>query len=165
MALRVAGRGGAGPPAAYNPEPTLRETLVQRSRAVSVACRRFGMIAALLVPAPAALAAAPPRPVAGWIDAIRYIGDQYYVFGWACQQGNRGAIDITVFGDKAPVVIGKADMENEPAVDRACGDADGGKHRFKIERPTSFCAAFRGKRSMRTGSPMAATSTPRSASP
>jgi hypothetical protein len=103
------------------------------------------MIAALLVPAPAALAAAPPRPVAGWIDAIRYIGDQYYVFGWACQQGNRGAIDITVFGDKAPVVIGKADMENEPAVDRACGDADGGKHRFKIELPNQLLRSFQGK--------------------
>src|SRR5579864_7717950 len=102
------------------------------------------MLAALLVLAPA-VAAAPPRPVTGWIDAIRYIGDQYYVFGWACQQGNHGAIDITVFGDKAPVVIGKADMENEPDVDRVCADADGGKHRFKIALPNQLLRAFQGK--------------------
>lgn len=118
---------------------------MQGSRTFSVACRRFGMLAALLVPAPAAFAAAPPRPVTGWIDAIRYIGDQYYVLGWACQRGNRGAIDVTVFGDKAPIVIGKADMDNEPDVDQVCADANGGKHRFKIALPNQLLRAFQGK--------------------
>src|SRR5215469_4383045 len=55
-------------------------------------------IAALATLAPNAGHAAPPHagPVTGVIDAVRYEGDQYYVFGWACQQGNRGAIAVNI---------------------------------------------------------------------
>jgi hypothetical protein len=30
-------------------------------------------------------------PVTGVIDGVAFEGDQYYVHGWACQEGNRGS--------------------------------------------------------------------------
>ena len=89
-------------------------------------------------------------PVTGVIDAIRYEGDQYYVSGWACQEGIRGSIEVHLYaghaaGDKPPgtfVTAGTADLSNEPAVDRECHDADGGKHRFQIAMPNQLLRSF-----------------------
>jgi hypothetical protein len=100
-------------------------------------------IAILIFAALASFAAgqnAHPGPVTGVIDAVRFEGDQFYVFGWACQEGNRGSIDVHIYanhasGDKPPgtfVTADTANLDNEPAVDRECHDANGGKHRFKI---------------------------------
>ncbi len=91
-----------------------------------------------------ALAAQTPTsragPVTGVIDAIQYQGGQYLVSGWACEQGRRESINVHIYAghsadDKPPgtfVTAGTADLASEPAVDRECHDADGGKHRFRI---------------------------------
>src|ERR1700737_4884768 len=79
-------------------------------------------------------------PVTGVIDGVAFEGDQYYVHGWACQEGNRGSIDVTISANRAMggtspetyVMSGTANLDNESAVDRECRDANGGKHRFRI---------------------------------
>jgi uncharacterized membrane protein len=59
------------------------------SRALAVS------IAALLLPASGVVAAqSRAGPVVGFVDNIQYVGDRYYVFGWACQRGNRASIDV-----------------------------------------------------------------------
>ena len=100
--------------------------------------------------AAASAMAAPAGPVIGVIDAVRYVGDQYYVFGWACQQGNRGSIEVHVYAGHAAggappgkfVIGGKADLANEPAVDHECEDAAGGKHRFQVALPNQLLRSF-----------------------
>jgi hypothetical protein len=114
-------------------------------------------IAILIFAALASLAAgqnAHPGPVTGVIDAVRFEGDQFYVFGWACQEGNRGSIDVHVYanhssGDKPPgtfVTAGTANLNDEAAVDRECHDANGGKHRFKIALTNQLMRTFAGKK-------------------
>jgi hypothetical protein len=91
-----------------------------------------------------------PGPVIGVIDTISYEGEQYYVSGWACQQGIRGSIDVHLYaghaaGDNPPgafVTGGTADLANEPAVDRECHDANGGRHRFRIAVPNQLLRSF-----------------------
>ncbi len=112
-------------------------------------------IAGTLMSSASAAAAGPPPagPVIGVIDDIRYEGDQYFAFGWACQEGNRGSIDVHVYashpaGGKPPgtfVTGGKADLDNEPAVDHECHDAAGGKHRFRIALPNQLLRSFQHK--------------------
>jgi hypothetical protein len=93
-------------------------------------------------------------PVTGVIDGVAFEGDQYFVHGWACQQGNRGSIDVHIYanhaaGDKPAgtfVTAGTADLPNEPAVDRECHDADGGKHRFRVALPNQLLRTFQGKK-------------------
>ena len=93
-------------------------------------------------------------PINGFIDSIRYEGGQYYVFGWACQEGNRGAIEVHLYaghaaGDKPPgtfITAGTADMANEPDVDQVCRDACGGKHRFRIAIPNQLLRSFHQKK-------------------
>jgi hypothetical protein len=92
--------------------------------------------------------------VTGVIDGVSFESGQYYVHGWACQQGNRSSIAVNIYathpaGAKPPgtyVMAGAADMENEPAVDRECHDANGGKHRFKIALPNQLLRSFQGKK-------------------
>jgi hypothetical protein len=93
-------------------------------------------------------------PVTGVIDDVRFEDDQYYVFGWACQESQRGSIEVHLYanhaaGDKPPgtfVTAGTANLGNEPAVDRECHDANGGKHRFKIALPNQLMRTFQGKK-------------------
>src|ERR1700719_2127736 len=67
-----------------------------------------------------------PGPVMGVIDGVAFEGDQYYVHGWACQEGNRGSIDVTISANRAMggtspethVMSGPANLSNETAVDR-----------------------------------------------
>jgi hypothetical protein len=81
--------------------------------------------------------------VTGVIDGVTLEGGQYYVHGWACQQGNRGSISINLdanhpAGAKPPgtyVMADTANLENEPADDHECHDADGGRHRFHTTPP------------------------------
>src|SRR5580700_12178939 len=65
-------------------------------------------------------------PVTGVIDGVGFEGDQYYVHGWACQEGNRGSIGVNLYANHpAPgtyVMAGTANLDNEPAVDRECYD-------------------------------------------
>src|ERR1700730_18851350 len=82
----------------------------------------------------------PAGLVTGVIDGVAFEGDQFYVHGWACQEGNRGSIAINIYasheaGGTPPgtyVMAGTANLDNEPAVDRECRDANGGKHRFRV---------------------------------
>jgi hypothetical protein len=100
---------------------------------LKVSSRRARVVVGLLLSMSVSVAAAAPRPgpVTGVIDAIRYEGDQYFVFGWACQQGNRGSIDVHLYARHAAgaggsfVLGGRADIANEPAVDRECRDGRG----------------------------------------
>jgi hypothetical protein len=93
-------------------------------------------------------------PVTGVIDGVAFEGDQYYVHGWACQEGNRGTIGVNIYADHPAggtppgtyVMAGTANLDNEPAVDRECRDADGGKHRFRIALPNQLLRTFQGKR-------------------
>ena len=92
--------------------------------------------------------------VMGVIDGVAFEGDQYYVHGWACQEGNRGSIDVTISANRAMggsssetyVMSGTANLNNEPAVDRECRDADGGKHRFRTALPNQLLRTFHGKK-------------------
>jgi hypothetical protein len=118
--------------------------------------RKNGVFGAgcLLLTTVAVISRAQAGPVVGVIDAVRYEGDQYYVFGWACQQGNRASIGVHIYaggaaGGKPPgtfVTPGTANLPNEPAVDRECDDADGGKHRFKIALPNQLLRGFQDKK-------------------
>jgi hypothetical protein len=92
--------------------------------------------------------------VTGVIDGVTFEGDRYYVHGWACQEGNRGSIAVNIYanhpaGGTPPgtyALAGTANLDNEPAVDRECRDANGGKHRFRIELPNQLLRTFQGKK-------------------
>lgn len=92
-------------------------------------------------------------PVTGVIDAVAFEGDAYYVHGWACQEGQRGSIDVHVYagnvaGGHPPgvfVLAGTANLANEPAVDHECHDANGGKHRFRLALPNQLLRSFQEK--------------------
>ena len=90
-------------------------------------------------------------PVTGVIDGVQFQGDRYYVSGWACQEGQRGSIDVHIYashpaGSGTFVTAGTANLANEPAVDRECHDADGGKHRFRIALPNQLLRSFQRKK-------------------
>jgi hypothetical protein len=93
-------------------------------------------------------------PVTGGIDGVAFEGDQYYVHGWACQEGQRGSISVNLYADHAAgakpagtyVMAGPANLDNEPAVDRECRDANGGKHRFRIALPNQLLRTFQAKK-------------------
>ena len=95
-----------------------------------------------------------PGPVTGVIDGVAFEGDQYYLHGWACQEGNRGSISINIYANHAAggspagtyVMAGTANLDNEPAVDRECHDANGGKHRFRTALPNQLLRTFQGKK-------------------
>jgi hypothetical protein len=92
--------------------------------------------------------------ITGVIDDVAFEGDQYYIHGWACQEGNRGSIAINIYanhpaGGTPPgtyVMAGTADLDNEPAADRECHDANGGKHRFRTALPNQLLRTFQGKK-------------------
>jgi hypothetical protein len=94
-------------------------------------------------------------PVIGHIDGIRPEGDQYYVSGWACQQGNKDSINVHIYADHSAydtlvggtfVLSDKADLESGPAVSQACRDQEGSKHRFKIALPNEVLKTYQGKK-------------------
>jgi hypothetical protein len=114
----------------------------------------LGAIGLTLASAVALSQNAHAGPVTGVIDGVAFEGDQYYVHGWACQEGNRGSIGVDIYANNPAgstpagtyVMGGTADLGNEPAVDRECHDADGGKHRFRVALPNQLLRTFRGKK-------------------
>ncbi len=72
---------------------------------------------------------------------------QFYVSGWACQQGVHASIAVHVYVDRSAydhppgtrVAIGMADQASEPAVNQACQDGSG-RHRFRVNLPSSVFA-------------------------
>src|SRR5215472_19164243 len=95
------------------------------------------------------------------IDGVFSEGEQPFVMGWACQQGNKDSIDIRIYADRAPhdspagtlVLAGRADDESDPGVNNACQDHDGGKHRFKLPLPVAMFAKDRGRKLYAEGIP------------
>jgi hypothetical protein len=86
--------------------------------------------------------------IIGNIDGISHDGEQTYISGWACQQGQSASIMVQVFtddstgdpGKRTLVVPAWANLESEPAVDKVCHDAEGGAHRFLILMPPDLFA-------------------------
>src|SRR5215470_1655483 len=96
--------------------------------------------AALAIAAPIVQAAAVGR-IVGNFDGISRDGEQLFISGWACQQGQRASILVHVFAGSPTdpkrtfIVAGRANLDSEPAVADACQDKTGGKHRFLIVLP------------------------------
>src|SRR5579859_5612258 len=98
--------------------------------------------------ASAALAGSPGR-IAGVIDRIITDDSGSHVRGWACQQGRPESIDVHIYaGDGATkehvVYSGHANLDNEPAIDKACQDFSGHKHRFDIPLPGPTLVKYHG---------------------
>src|ERR1700681_2305572 len=101
------------------------------TRASMVAALVAGLCFSPLVRDAAAAQNSRAGPVTGVIDGVAFEGDQYYVHGWACQEGQRGSINVHLYAghsayDKPPgtfVAGDTASLPNEPAVDRECHDA------------------------------------------
>jgi hypothetical protein len=97
---------------------------------------------------PARAGAGPvPGPILGRIDGISHDGEQSFLSGWACQQGQTKSISLHVFADhftddtsaEAFVGVGIANLDSESAVGQACQDHEG-RHRFVIELPAKLVA-------------------------
>jgi hypothetical protein len=132
--------------------------MVTNARKVNASQLLLALLAALICLGPAWLTEADQHthagPVTGVIDGVAFEGDQYYIRGWACQDGNRGSIDVHIYaghaaGAKPPgtfLTAGTANLANEPAVDRECHDANGGKHRFRVALPNQLLRTLQGKK-------------------
>src|SRR6516162_76138 len=84
--------------------------------------------------------------IIGHLDGVSRDGDHYLLSGWACQQGQVKSINVQLFlaqsasnpSQLAPVLTETANLDNEPAVNAACQDRGGGKHRFLIVLPYGY---------------------------
>jgi hypothetical protein len=89
--------------------------------------------------------------ILGNIDGIANDGEQYFVSGWACQQGQKESVQIHIYGSPSAgdaakqvlVTASEANFDSELAVNRACQDAGGGKHRFFAALPFGYGAQSR----------------------
>jgi hypothetical protein len=86
-----------------------------------------------------------PGRIVGEIDGISQDAGQYFLSGWACQQGHKESIDIHVYAASPAksakrmfVTANHANFQSEPAVNRACHDAAGGQHRFLVALPLGY---------------------------
>jgi len=78
--------------------------------------------------------------VVGHIDGIAADASGAHIRGWACQQGRAESIIVHIYAGGSAygatkgvlALAGKADLEEEPAIDAACRDTQGRKHRFDI---------------------------------
>jgi hypothetical protein len=92
--------------------------------------------------------------IVGHIDGIFVAAGGQHVRGWACQQGRPESIAVHIYASEsaseAPkgifALAGKADLGEEPAVDTACKDTQGRKHRFDIPLPAAILVKLHGKR-------------------
>ncbi|MBV8412088.1 MAG: hypothetical protein JOY64_30990 [Alphaproteobacteria bacterium] len=85
-----------------------------------------------------------PGRILGNIDGISRDGEQYFLSGWACQQGRKESIDIHVYA-AAPsqakrvfVTANHANFQSEATVNGACHDTAGGQHRFLVALPFGY---------------------------
>ena len=92
--------------------------------------------------------------IVGHLDGVRSDTNGAHVWGWACQQSRAESLVVHVYAERSAhgaaaatfVVAGKADLDNEPAVDRVCNDARGHKHRFDVPLPAARLADLQGQR-------------------
>jgi hypothetical protein len=100
-------------------------------------------VAAVLASSPAPAQSPRVGAVIGNIDGLSQDGDQMFIFGWACQQGQTKSVALHILADHSAydtpkgtlVGTGMANLDSEPAVAQACQDPAGGKHRFVVELP------------------------------
>jgi hypothetical protein len=93
----------------------------------------FGCILAVPACFDAAARAPGAGPVIGHIDGIAVDASGAHIRGWACQKGRPESIVVHIYAgggaagaDKAILALpGKADLDEEAAVDAACGDTQG----------------------------------------
>jgi len=115
----------------------------------------FLLILSALCCMPAPLSAAQtaePGRIIGHIDGVVVDEGGAHVRGWACQQGRPESIVVHVYANRAPneatksilAVAGKADLDNEAAVDTACKDTVGHQHRFDIPLPGAVLLKLHG---------------------
>jgi hypothetical protein len=81
--------------------------------------------------------------IVGNIDGISHDGEQFFISGWACQQGRSESIQLHIFAGADPakkvfLTAHKANFYSEAAVNRACEDRQGGKHRFLVALPFGY---------------------------
>jgi hypothetical protein len=81
--------------------------------------------------------------IVGNIDGISHDGEQFFIAGWACQQGRSESIQLHVFAGTDPVkrvflTAHKANFYSEAAVNQSCQDLRGGKHRFLVALPFGY---------------------------
>lgn len=91
--------------------------------------------------------------IVGHIDGLRFEGDQFHIWGWAGQRGNRESIEVHIYADhpatatpKGTFVLGgQANLASEAVIDELC-QAARGKHRFQIDLPSRILAKYKGKK-------------------
>ncbi len=79
--------------------------------------------------------------IVGNIDGISQDGEQFFIAGWACRQGQKKSIAVRIFADptrSAFLTAGMANLYSEPAIAQACQDRAGGNHRFFIVLPVGY---------------------------
>jgi hypothetical protein len=79
--------------------------------------------------------------IVGNIDGISQDGEQFFIAGWACRQGQKKSIAVRIFADptrSAFLTAGMANLYSEPAIAQACQDRAGGNHRFFIVLPIGY---------------------------
>jgi hypothetical protein len=92
--------------------------------------------------------------IVGHIDGIAIAAGGPHIKGWACQQSRPESITVHIYasegGSEAPkgifALAGKADLDEEPAVDIACTDTVGRRHRFDIPLPGALLVKLHGMR-------------------
>lgn len=117
----------------------------------ALACASSLCVALLLCCAANAQSPSPGR-IIGHIDGVAVDDGGAHVRGWACQQGRPESIAVHIYANGGAygaakgtfVLASKADLADEPAVDKVCKDTTGGKHRFDIPLPGASLLKFHG---------------------
>jgi hypothetical protein len=105
--------------------------------------RSFAKLIALIASmalAPHVAAQQSSGRILGHIDRVLVDDGGAHVRGWACQEGRPESIEVHLYADASAqgqpketlAANGKADLDNEAAVDAVCKDPQGHKHRFDI---------------------------------
>jgi hypothetical protein len=90
--------------------------------------------------------------IVGHLDGIAVDASGAHIRGWACQQGRAESIAVHIYANEgasgAPkgifALAGKADLDEEQAVNAACKDEQGRKHRFDIPLPGAILVKLHG---------------------
>jgi hypothetical protein len=99
-----------------------------------------------------ALAQPAAAHIVGHIDRVVVDDGGAHIKGWACQEGQSESITVHIYADSGAnnavrqtlILAGKADLEEEAAVDKVCQDPTGRKHRFDTPLPGSSLLKFHG---------------------
>src|SRR5258707_4755775 len=75
--------------------------------------------------------------IIGNIDGISHDGEQFFIAGWACQQGRSESIQLHIFAGADPakkmfLTAHRANFYSEAAVNQACQDQPGGRPVFLV---------------------------------